>query len=77
MPDIVEVVRCKNCDYFVDKTRNGGAQLGECEMHNGMYMFYEDYCSYGNKKGEHKWLKSTETATDAEQPTQSEDKMMT
>lgn len=72
MPDIVEVVRCKNCDYFVDKTRQGGAQLGECEMHNGMYMFYDDFCSYGNKKGERKWF--TETVTDAEQSTQSESK---
>lgn len=70
MADIVEVVRCKNCEYFVDKTRTGGAQLGECEMHSGMYMFYEDFCSYGKKKGERKWC--TETVTDAEHSTQSE-----
>lgn len=70
MSDIVEVVRCKNCDYFVDKSRLGGAQLGECEMHSGMYMFYEDYCSYGKERTTKKWLK--DTATDAEQSTQSE-----
>ena len=52
MADIVEVVRCRDCHFFIKKTATGGDVIGQCDLHGKMYMFGEDYCSYGSKDKE-------------------------
>lgn len=42
--DAVEVVRCKDCKFFVS---DGGA-LKECDYHE-IYVLDDDYCSYGER----------------------------
>ena len=48
--DYVEVVRCKDCVYW-----DGRGYDGRCEpYHNGLirdYTNYDDFCSYGERKG--------------------------
>ena len=43
--DVVEVVRCKDCMYWIGKDYNG------CCVKNGLATRYaKDYCSYGEKE---------------------------
>ena len=53
--EIVVVVRCKDCKYYtaINPLGNQGVcGCGEKEMnYNGeFYQFYNDYCSYGERK---------------------------
>ncbi len=53
--DVVEVVRCKDCEYWQDKNSKGtqGVCLcGEKDMNYGgeFYPFANDFCSYGTPK---------------------------
>lgn len=41
-PDVVKVVRCKQCMFFTKKS-------GWCELHLSR-MTDKDFCSYGRKK---------------------------
>ena len=55
-PDIVKVVRCKDCQYCV-KPFLFGKQYYQCEKRfesYGIDIFVEpdDYCSYGERKDE-------------------------
>lgn len=48
MPDAVSVVRCKECKHWWEcKPRDGG----DCD-HYEMNTKPDDYCSYGERKGE-------------------------
>jgi hypothetical protein len=54
--DVVEVVRCKDCEYWKD-TSDGTvteAHWGECRKPLGDYRYSEtaenDYCSYGERR---------------------------
>lgn len=45
--DVVEVVRCKDCQYWTGKDYDG------CCIKNGLATRYaNDYCSYGERKEE-------------------------
>lgn len=53
--DVVEVVRCKDCEYWQDKNSKGTQGIclcGEKEMNYGgeFYSFANDFCSYGKRK---------------------------
>lgn len=52
-PDIVEVVRCKDCKYWQDATEgipNGGRAQGDCSQHEAEYWYEDDFCSCGERK---------------------------
>ena len=52
VPDVVQVVRCKDCKYFTDKGvctfysvfKNDGSYLSM------QFMDDDDFCSYGEKE---------------------------
>lgn len=50
--DVVEVVRCKDCEYF----RSIDYNLNKCEEHSDgwgdhtVYVGEDDFCSYGKRK---------------------------
>ena len=53
--DVVEVVRCKDCEYWQDKnskSTQGVCLCGEKNMNYGgeFYPFANDFCSYGTPK---------------------------
>ena len=49
--DAVEVVRCKDCKYFNQKTPVGGfCKCGEVCGGNGFMRVNDDFCSYGEIK---------------------------
>ena len=53
--DVVEVVRCKDCEYYEPKNSigtQGICNCGEMEMNYGgkFYPFANDFCSYGTPK---------------------------
>ena len=53
--DVVEVVRCKDCKYFLDKHRKNHQVIcmrGEKDMSYGsdFYPYSDDFCSYGERK---------------------------
>ena len=44
--DVVEVVRCKDCKYYVKPSR-----FGYCDRHSaGVRVTQRDYCSWGERK---------------------------
>ena len=47
-PDVVEVVRCKDCKYWQDN--NDGYPHEECRWGNGETPGANDFCSYGERK---------------------------
>jgi hypothetical protein len=46
--DVVEVIRCKNCEYWDKRTVNDKGFV-ICPV-SGMEIHTEDYCSYGERK---------------------------
>jgi hypothetical protein len=54
--DVVEVVRCKDCEYWKDTSTDAitGYHWGECIKPLGDYRYCEtaeyDFCSYGERK---------------------------
>ena len=51
--DAVEVVRCKDCDYFTEHNdvRTGRPLgYGECHRYMGLLFRDEDFCSYGESR---------------------------
>lgn len=55
--DVAEVVRCKDCKYFLDKQREDRQGICMCGKKNTSYAadFYpyaDDFCSYGERKDE-------------------------
>lgn len=53
--DLVEVVRCKDCEYYETKNSlgtQGICMCGEKEMNYAgeFYPYENDYCSYGVRK---------------------------
>jgi hypothetical protein len=56
--DVVEVVRCKDCKYFVDEDETDMLGLCTCKRiaiaYNGeLYPERNHYCSYGERRSEH------------------------
>lgn len=53
-PDVVKVVRCKDCKYYAQTEELGGY----CKCHSGELPFDwyscgpDDFCSYGERKDE-------------------------
>lgn len=54
--DVVKVVRCKDCIYFIEEHKNG---QGFCccsdkdiNYNAEFYPYADDYCSYGERKEE-------------------------
>ena len=45
--DVVEVVRCKNCEYWQDN--NGGYPNEECRWGKDETPNADDFCSYGER----------------------------
>lgn len=55
--DVTEVVRCKDCKYFLDKQRKnhqGICMCGEKDTSYAadFYPYLDDFCSYGERKDE-------------------------
>lgn len=55
--DMQEVVRCKDCKYFLDKQRKnhqGICMCGEKDTSyaSDFYPYADDFCSYGERKDE-------------------------
>ena len=55
--DLVNVVRCKDCKYFLDKQREnhqGVCMCGEKDTSYAadFYPYADDFCSYGERKDE-------------------------
>lgn len=55
--DVVEVVRCKDCKYFLDKqikNHQGICMCGEKDTSyaSDFYPYADDFCSYGQRKDE-------------------------
>lgn len=48
--DVVEVVRCKDCEYWQDN--NGGYPHKECRWGKDETPYSTDFCSYGKRKEE-------------------------
>ena len=53
--DVVEVVRCKDCEYYAPINSigtQGTCNCGEMEMNYGgeFYPLHTDFCSYGTPK---------------------------
>ena len=46
--DVVEVVRCKDCEYFLKAEVNGNGFL-ICSV-TDKEIFEEDFCSYGERR---------------------------
>lgn len=46
--DVVEVVRCKDCEYWQDN--NGGYPHDECRWGKNETPDADDYCSYGERR---------------------------
>lgn len=46
--DVVEVVRCKDCEYFQDN--NDGYPHEDCRWRNDETPDGDDFCSYGERK---------------------------
>ena len=50
-PNVVEVVRCKDCQYYQDAKINieelTDARITQAEHESGMEITETDYCSYG------------------------------
>lgn len=49
--DVAPVVRCKDCEYWQDN--NGGYPHEECRWGHGETPDANDFCSYGEWRGEH------------------------
>lgn len=49
--DVAPVVRCKDCEYWQDN--NGGYPHEECRWGHGETPDANDFCSYGERRGEH------------------------
>lgn len=49
--DAVPVVRCKDCEYWQDN--NDGYPHEECRWGHGETPDANDFCSYGERRGEH------------------------
>lgn len=48
--DVVEVVRCKDCEYYLDDTKYCKLKnVGYCELDDVVKAPF-DYCSYGERK---------------------------
>ena len=53
--DAVEVVRCKDCDYFTEHNdvRTGRPMgYGECHRLRGELFRDDDFCSYGERRSD-------------------------
>lgn len=55
--DMQEIVRCKDCKYFLDKQRKNHQGICMCGEKDTSYAaeFYpyaDDFCSYGERKDE-------------------------
>ena len=55
MAELVEITRCKYCQYWQDKNSKGTQGIclcGEKDMNYGgeFYPFENDFCSYGTPK---------------------------
>ena len=56
--DVVEVVRCKDCEYWKDTSSDTVTEdhWGECRKPLGDYSYCEtaekDFCSYGERVGQ-------------------------
>lgn len=55
--DVTEVVRCKDCKYFLDKQKENHQGICMCGEKDTSYAadFYpyaDDFCSYGERKNE-------------------------
>ena len=51
--DLVEVVRCKDCKHWERwATTCGVADKGYCNCHEVDAMEQDDFCSYGERKGD-------------------------
>ncbi len=55
--DVAEIVRCKDCKYFLDKQRKNHQGICMCGEKDTSYAaeFYpyaDDFCSYGERKDE-------------------------
>lgn len=48
LPDVVEVVRCKDCRYWQDN--NGGYPNPDCPWGKEETPDADDYCSFGERK---------------------------
>ena len=53
--DVVEVVRCKDCKYFLDKRRENHQGICMCGEKDTSYAadffpYADDFCSYGERK---------------------------
>jgi hypothetical protein len=49
--DVAPVVRCKDCKYWQDN--NDGYPHEECRWGHGETPDANDFCSYGERRGEH------------------------
>lgn len=49
--DVAPVVRCKDCKYWQDN--NDGYPHEECRWGHGETPNANDFCSYGERRGEH------------------------
>lgn len=47
--DVVEVIRCKDCEYWTGKNPDSNKGVGYCKC-NDEYFNDDDYCSYGERK---------------------------
>ena len=57
MADVTEVVRCKDCRYFLDKQRKNHQGICMCgekdtSYSSDFYPYADDFCSYGERKDE-------------------------
>ena len=48
--DFVQVVRCKDCEYFHRRQSMFGKEYTECDLYCAMQPGEEDYCSRGRLK---------------------------
>ena len=53
--DVFEVVRCENCKYKGENIDTSGVVV-RCDLRDEspVAVLYDDYCSYGERKGEGK-----------------------
>jgi len=48
--DVVQVVRCKDCEWAVKSTELPGWYMCKCEEAFDYYAKPDDFCSYGKKR---------------------------
>ena len=50
--DAVEVVRCRECKYWIDNSFEDDDLFRECRWRDDETTDEDDYCSYGEREGE-------------------------